>query len=277
MPTDRLAVNRPGEMRPTVAAALFYWAAAVVAAADGAVGRPLLRDYEGRRAANALQARLVRSVNGIIDEYLGTRSVVMFADEMRRSELGQRLLAEMAHPRLLVSATAGLRSASNGLVVYLQAGGGYDAVLARLPSSDHSRHVVLWADGPSASGGGGGGDRVDLHRIQVVFEAFWQYQLVDVAVLVPMMATGSVRAYTFNPYSGSRCNAVGPPILTNVWSGRKNAFLKPGRVFGLDDKLKDLHKYGPPSPPPRPGLLGPSHSLRSTIVRMAGLESNRPP
>lgn len=235
-------------MQRTVAAALFYWA---VVAAAVAVGRPLLRDYEGQQATDELQAHLARSVNGIIDEYLGTRSVVMFADEVRRSELGQRLLAEMAHPRLLVSTTAGLRSASNGLIVYLQdggpeAGGGYDAVLARLPSSDHSRHAVLWTDEPSANGGG---DRVDLHRIQVVFEAFWQYQLVDVAVLVPMKATGSVRAYTFNPYSGSRCNAAGPPILTNIWSGRKNAFLRPDRVFGLDDKLKDLHKYNAHTPP----------------------------
>lgn len=234
-------MKRSREMRLTVAATLFYWAAA----GSGGVDRPLLRDYDGRRAANVLQARLARSVNAIIDEYLGTRSVVMFADEVRRNELGQRMLAEMAHPRLLVSATVGLRSASNGLIVYLQdggsAGGGYDAVLARLPSSDHSRHAVLLTDGPSANGG----DRVDLHRIQVVFEAFWQYQLVDVAVLVPIKATGSVRAYTFNPYSGSRCNAAGPPILTNIWNGRTSAFLKPGRVFGLDDKLKDLHKYNP--------------------------------
>lgn len=229
-------------MRRT-AAALLYWVATA-----GVVGWPLSRDYEGQRAANDLQARLARAVSGIINEYLGTRSVVMFADEVRGNELGQRLLSEMAHPRLLVSAaTAGLRSASNGLIVYLQEGGGgvggYDAVLSQLPSSDHSRHAVLWTDGPSANGDGG--DRVDLHRIQVVFESFWQYQLVDVAVLVPMKATGSVRAYTFNPYSGSRCNAAGPPILTNIWSGRTHAFLKPDRVFGLDDKLKDLHKYGP--------------------------------
>lgn len=159
----------------------------------------------------------------------------MFADEVHRSELGQRLLANLAHPRLLVS-SADLRLA-NGLIVYLDGGsvtGGYEALLSRLPSSDHSRHMVLWT-------GVHGGDRVDLHRIQIMFEAFWQYQLIDVAVLVPM-ATGSVRVYTFNPYTGSRCNTAGPPIMTNVWSGWTNAFLKPDRVFGMDNKLKDLHK-----------------------------------
>lgn len=205
---------------------------AVDAAAARAVGRKLLRDDEDQRA-RLLRARVARSVNMIIDEYLGTRSVVMFADEVRRNELGQLLLADMAHPRLLVS-QADLRLA-NGLILYLEGGltDGYDAVLGRLPSSDHSRHMVLWTVD---------GDRVDLHRIQVMFEAFWQYQLVDVAALVPM-STGSIRVYTFNPYTGSRCNKAGPPVMTNVWSGWTNAFHRPDRVFGMDNKLKDLHKY----------------------------------
>lgn len=206
------------------------------AAAAGAIGRKLLGDEDHRAW---LQQRLARSVNMIIDEYLGTRSVVMFADEVRRSDLGQRLLANMAHPRLLVS-SADLRLA-NGLIVYLEGGlaDDHDVVLGRLPSSDHSRHLVLWA---AAGAGSGVGDRVDLHRIQVMFETFWQYQLIDVAALVPM-STGSIRVYTFNPYTGSRCNKAGPPVMTNIWSGWMNAFVKPDRVFGMDNKLKDLHKY----------------------------------
>lgn len=210
---------------------------------DGGGIRKLLRDLvpeQGRDDARL--THLARSVNKIIDEYVGTRPVVFFANEVRRSELGQRILAGMAHPRLLVS-PADLRLA-NGLIVYLERWNGqstdYDAVLGRLPSSDHSRHMVLWGGGDG--GGSGSGDRVDLHRIQVTFEAFWQYQLVDVAVFVPMF-TGSLRVYSFNPYTGSRCNKAGPPIMINVWSGSANAFLNPARVFGLDDKLKDLHKY----------------------------------
>lgn len=182
--------------------------------------------------------RLTRSVNRIVDEYLGTRSVVMFADEVRGSELGERLLSGMAHPRVLVSRDD-LRPAT-GLMVYLHRGrdDGYDAVLSRLPSSDHSRHMVLWG----GVHGGTANDRVDLHRIQVTFETFWQYQLVDVAVLVPM-STGSIRVYSFNPYTASRCNKAGPPIMINVWSGWTNAFVRPDRIFGMDNKLKDLHKY----------------------------------
>lgn len=207
---------------------------------------------EGRKPFRGLMSHYVehrprllhfaRSVNKIIDEYLGTRSVIVFAHEVHRSELGQRLLADMHHPRLLVSA-ADLRPA-NGLIVYLPQGGDggrsadYDAVLGRLPSSDHSRHMVLWDADDRANN-----DRVDLHRVQVTFEAFWQYQLIDVAVLVPVTSTGSIRVYAFNPYAGSRCNMAGPPIMINVWSGWTHAFIKPDRVFGLDNKLKDLHKY----------------------------------
>lgn len=203
--------------------------------------RKLLRDLVPEQGPDdSRMTRLARSVNKIIDEYVGTRPVVFFADEVRRSELGQRLLAGMAHPRLLVS-PADLRLA-NGLIVYLERWNGqstdYDAVLGRLPSSDHSRHMVLWG----GSDAGGSGDRVDLHRIQVTFEAFWQYQLIDVAVFVPLF-TGSIRVYAFNPYTGSRCNKAGPPIMINVWSSSTNAFLNPAKVFGLDDKLKDLHKY----------------------------------
>lgn len=181
---------------------------------------------------------LAWSVNQIVDAYVGTRTVVMFADEVRDSDAGQRLLAGMVHARLLVPA-ANPRLA-NGLIVYLQEDGratDYDAVLGRLPASDHSRHMVLW---PVSR------DRVDLHRVQVTFETFWQYQLVDVAVLVPM-STGSIRVYAFNPYAGSRCDRAGPPIMVNVWSVGSNAFIKPDRVFGMDDKLKDLHKYVDPS------------------------------
>lgn len=206
-------------------------------------GRNLLRDLitsDGDHRARLLH--LAWSVNKIIDEYLGTRSVVMFADEVHRSELGQRLLADMSHPRLLVS-PADLRLA-NGLIVYLRHWDGlqsvdYDMVLGRLPSSDHSRHMVLWGGVRSL---GDANDRIDLHQIQVTFEAFWQYQLIDVAVLVPM-STGSIRVYTFNPYTGSRCNKAGPPIMINIWSSWINTFLKPNKVFGLDNKLKDLHKY----------------------------------
>lgn len=188
---------------------------------------------------------VTRSVNRIVDAYVGTRTVVMFTDEVRYSDLGLRLLADMGHARLLVSA-ADPRPASDGLIVYLQrdeaavsyepsTATDYDAVLRRLPSSDRSRHMVLW---PAVASH----DRVDLHRIQVVFETFWHHQLIDVAVLVPM-STGSIRVYAFNPYTGSRCNQAGPPIMINVWSAWLNAFLKPDRVFGLDHKLKDLHKY----------------------------------
>ncbi|CAH1723549.1 unnamed protein product [Aphis gossypii] len=75
----------------------------------------------------------------------------------------------------------------------------------------------------------------------MLFEAFWHHQLVDVAVLVPVY-TGSIRVYSFNPYTGSRCNGAGPPIMVNVWSSSTDAFVRPDRVFGLDNKLKDLHK-----------------------------------
>lgn len=218
-------------------------AAAAASSSSSSEGRKLLRDLiasDGEHRARLLH--LARSVNKIIDEYLGTRSVVMFTDDVHRSELGQRLLADMSHPRLLVS-PADLRLA-NGLIVYLQHRNGlqsidYDMVLSRLPSSDHSRHMVLWGGVRSF---GDVNDRIDLHRIQVTFEAFWQYQLVDVAVLVPMF-TGSIRVYTFNPYTGSRCNKAGPPIMINIWSSWLNAFLKPNKVFGLDNKLKNLHKY----------------------------------
>lgn len=207
--------------------------------------RKLLRDLLHLSDHGDYRARLTRVsryVNTIIDEYLGTRAVVMFADEVRHSELGQQLLADMTHPRLLVSA-ADLRLA-NGLLVYIKHQNGdespigYDTVLGRLPSSDHSRHMILW-DG--VRGGTDQSDRIDLHRIQVVFEAFWQYQLVEVAVLVPM-STGSIRVYTFNPYTPSRCDKAGPPIMINIWSSWTNTFLKPNKVFGLDNKLKDLHK-----------------------------------
>jgi len=215
-----------------VAATLLRYAAA-------AAGHKLFRDRlasDGEHRARLL--RLTRSVDRIVNEYAGTRPVVMFAHEVRRSELGQRLLADMDQPRLLVS-PADLRLA-NGLIVYLQRRddgrpADYGAVLSRLPSSDHSRHMVLW-DGGQTDG------RVDLHRIQMTFETFWQYQLIDVAVLVPM-STGSIRVYAFNPYTGSRCNKAGPPIMINVWSGWTNAFLRPHKVFGLDNRLKDLHKY----------------------------------
>lgn len=204
-------------------------------------GLKLQRDLIPDGGHRARLLHLTRSVNSIIDEYLGNRPVVMFTDEVRHSELGQRLLADMTHPRLLVSA-ADLRLA-NGLLVYLGHRDGrpndYEAVLGRLPSSDHSRHMVLWGgvrDGRTAND-----DRIDLHRIQVMFETFWQYQLIDVAVLVPT-STGSIRVYAFNPYTGSRCNKAGPPIMINIWSGWTNAFVKPNRVFGLDDKLRDLHR-----------------------------------
>jgi len=217
-------------------------------AAGGPTMRRRLRDLAlNDQAHRARLARLARSVNKIIDEYLGTRSVVMFADEVLRSELGQLLLADMGHPRLLVQSTSAVDvRITNGLVVYMQRGQAlqqhrdgrstdYDAVLGRLPSSDHSRHMVLW-DGAARPG-----DRVDLHRIQMLFEAFWHHQLVDVAVLVPV-STGSIRVYAFNPYTGSRCNEAGPPIMVNVWSGWTDGFVKPERVFGMDNKLKDLHK-----------------------------------
>jgi len=134
---------------------------------------------------------------------------------------------------------------ANGLVLYLQQGQAqqnrdgrstdYDAVLGRLPSSDYSRHMVLWDVEPRP------GDRVDLHRIQMLFEAFWHHQLIDVAILVPM-STGSIRVYVFNPYTASRCNGAGPPIMVNIWSGWTDAFVKPDKVFGMENKLKDLHK-----------------------------------
>lgn len=215
------------------------------AGTEGLRGQRLFRNLLLDKGHRARLLHLTRSVNKIVDEYLGTRSVVMFTDEVRHSELGQQLLADMAHPRLLVS-PSDLRLA-NGLMVYLQqrdSGGGggrstnYDSVLSRLPSSDHSRHMVLWG----GVRGGNAIDRVDLYRIQVMFETFWQYQLIDVAVLVPM-STGSIRVYTFNPYAGSRCNMAGPPIMINVWSGWINAFIRSDKVFGLENKLKDLHKY----------------------------------
>lgn len=211
---------------------------------DGSTGTALGRQVQRRLGRDmdyrARVLRLTRAVNRIVDEYLGTRSVVMFADEVRRSELGQRLLSDMAHPRVLVSRDD-LRPAT-GLMVYLQRGtpDGYDAVLSRLPSSDHSRHMVLWDDGGGRAVAAS--DRVDLHRIQVTFETFWQYQLVDVAVLVPM-STGSIRVYAFNPYTASRCNKAGPPVMINVWSGWTDAFVRPDRIFGMDNKLNDLHKY----------------------------------
>lgn len=211
-------------------------------AGPGPAGRQLQRRLMPDRGRRARLLHLARSVNSIIDEYLDNRPVIMFTDEVRHSELGQRLLADMAHPRLLVSA-ADLRPAYDGLLVYLGHRDGrpndYEAVLGRLPSSDHSRHMVLWGgvrDGRTAND-----DRIDLHQIQVMFEAFWQYQLIDVAVLVPT-STGSIRVYAFNPYTGSRCNKAGPPIMINIWSGWTNAFVKPNRVFGLDDKLRDLHR-----------------------------------
>lgn len=214
--------------------------------ADGAasaLGPKLLRDLNRDRDRDARLGRLARSVNGIVDRYLGTRAVVMFADEVARSELGRRLLADMGHPRLLVSRVD--PRLANGLIVYLQRpdGGGdrpheyYDALLARLPASDHSRHMVLWDDDGAA-----GPRRVDLYRVQNVFEAFWHHQLVDVAALVPV-STGSVRVYTYNPYAGTRCDEAGPPVMVNVWSGWTGAFLRPDPVFGLDGKLNNLHKY----------------------------------
>eukprot|EP00102_Acyrthosiphon_pisum_P018259 XP_008189946.2 PREDICTED: glutamate receptor ionotropic, delta-2-like [Acyrthosiphon pisum] len=75
----------------------------------------------------------------------------------------------------------------------------------------------------------------------MLFEAFWHHQLIDVAILVPM-STGSIRVYVFNPYTASRCNGAGPPIMVNVWSGWTDAFVKPDKVFGMENKLKDLHK-----------------------------------
>jgi len=228
-------------------AAAVMAAIALLQAASGLAMRRRLRDLALDDEAHRTRlARLAGSVNKIIDEYLGTRSVVMFADEVSRSELGQRLLVDMGHPRLLVQSSAATDARlANGLVVYLQRGQAqhrdgrstdYDTVLGRLPSSDHSRHMVLW-DGAQRPG-----DRVDLHRIQMLFEAFWHHQLVDVAVLVPMY-TGSIRVYTFNPYTGSRCNGAGPPIMINVWSSSADAFIRADRVFGMNNKLKDLHKY----------------------------------
>lgn len=220
---------------------------AAVVAAGRLTMRRRLRDLTlDDEAQRAQLTRLARSVNKMIDEYLGTRSVVMFADEVRHSELGQRLLVDMGHPRLLVQLAAATDARlANGLVLYLQRGQAqenqdgrltdYDAVLGRLPSSDHSRHMVLWDVAPRP------GDRVDLHSIQMLFEMFWHHQLVDVAVLVPM-STGSIRVYAFNPYTGSRCNGAGPPIMVNVWSGWTDAFIKPDKVFGMENKLKDLHK-----------------------------------
>lgn len=214
---------------------------AASAAESGLSGRKLQKDHmlDGDHQARLLH--LTRSVNSIIDEYVDNRPVIMFAEEVRQSELGQRLLADMIHPRLLVSA-GDLRPA-NGLLVYLKQRNGrstdYETVLGRLPSSDHSRHMVLW--GGVRDGRAGNDDHVDLHQVQVMFETFWQYQLIDVAVLVPT-STGSIRVYAFNPYTASRCNKAGPPIMINIWSGWINAFVKPDRVFGLDDKLKDLHR-----------------------------------
>ncbi|XP_026823054.1 uncharacterized protein LOC113561055 [Rhopalosiphum maidis] len=227
-------------------AAAVMAAVALLQAAGGLSMRRRLRDLALDDEAHRTRlARLAGSVNKIIDEYLGTRSVVMFADEVSRSDLGQRLLVDMGHPRLLVQSSAATDARlANGLVVYLQRGQArhrdgrstdYDTVLGRLPSSDHSRHMVLW------DGARGPGDRVDLHRIQMLFEAFWHHQLVDVAVLVPMY-TGSIRVYAFNPYTGSRCNGAGPPIMVNVWSSSADAFIRADRVFGMDNKLKDLHK-----------------------------------
>lgn len=218
-------------------------AAAAASSSSPVQGHKPLRDLiASDRDHRARLLHLAWSVNKIIDEYLGSRSVVMFADEVHRSELGQRLLVDMSHPRLLVS-SADLRLA-NGLIVYLRhwddlQSADYDMVLSRLPSSDHSRHMVLWGGVRDLSDAN---DRIDLHRIQVTFEAFWQYQLIDVAVLVPV-STGSIRVYTFNPYTGSRCNKAGPPIMINIWSSWINAFLKPNKVFGLENKLKNLHKY----------------------------------
>lgn len=207
-----------------------------------ALGSKLLRDLHRDRDRDARLGRLARAVNAIVDRYLGTRAVVMFADEVARSELGRRLLADAGHPRLLVS-RADPRLA-NGLIVYLQRHDGgvrhYDALLARLPASDHSRHMVLWDDGAAAGPG-----RVDLHRVQTVFEAFWHHQLIDVAALVPV-STGSVRVYAYNPYAGSRCDEAGPPVMVNVWSGWTGAFVRPDPVFGLDGKLNNLHRYAVP-------------------------------
>jgi len=222
--------------------------AAAVASAGGLTMRHRLRDLTLDDEAHRTRLdRLARSVNKIINEYLGTRSVIMFADEVRRSELGQRLLVDMGQPRLLVQLTTATDTRlANGFVVYLQRGKAqqhqdgqttdYDVVLDRLPPSDHSRHMVLWDVVPRP------GDRLELHRIQMLFEAFWLHQLVDVAVLVPV-STGSIRVYVFNPYSGSRCNGAGPPIMINVWSGSMDKFVKPDKVFGMENKLKDLHKY----------------------------------
>jgi len=218
------------------------------AAAGGLTMRRRLQDLTlDDEAHRARLDRLARSVNKIIDEYLGTRSVIMFADEVRRSELGQRLLVDMIQPRLLVQSVKATEARlANGFVVYLQRGQAqqhrdgqttdYDAILDRLPPSDHSRHMVLWDVVPRP------GDRLELHRIQMLFEAFWLHQLVDVAVLVPV-STGSIRVYVFNPYTGSRCNGAGPPIMVNVWSGSADKFVKPDKVFGMENKLKDLHKY----------------------------------
>ncbi|XP_050522306.1 uncharacterized protein LOC126894967 [Daktulosphaira vitifoliae] len=172
-----------------------------------------------------------QSVGKIIDIYIGSRTVIMFADEVRRSELGQLLLATTSHPRTILP--YGNVSLAAGLLVYFidDRHTDYDPILKTLPLSDHSRHMLLWNVER----------RVDLHRIQGIFEIFWRFQLIDVVVMVPLL-TGNVRVYTFSPYSESRCNRVGSPIMINVWNSWLNDFMRKRKIFGQDNQINNLHR-----------------------------------
>lgn len=162
-------------------------------------------------------------IEHIVNRFVFRVPVVFFNNEVSMIGWTNALIKSINKPRLVIRKNNTLDILRGFYILFPISHTSYRKMF-NAKNYDKSKFLLVWDDQSN----------VTMSMVQKVFEEFWYYQHINVIALIKN------NIYTFIPYTDSKCNAVGNPIVIDTWDMTRKQFTLNFDLFSTDIKVRDL-------------------------------------